>query len=323
MNSKRPIKNSQQTPKKPVKSGLHPRNKHHGRYNIDALVKALPALKSKIILNPKGEKTINFSDADAVLTLNKALLSHHYQVRIWDIPKGYLCPPIPGRADYVHRLADLLNNTDDAINVLDIGTGASCIYPIIGATDYQWHFTASDIDPVSIKVASEIVTHNPHLSGKITPRLQKRADAIFKGIIQEGEYYHLTMCNPPFHKSLQEAQLGSKRKSENLAKNRTKRGSTKINRASPSQADKPTKLNFGGQKAELWCPGGEEAFIKNMARESADFKQQVGWFSTLISKKENVSPMKKTLARLNVAEVKVVEMSQGQKISRFIAWRFN
>ncbi|OBT08635.1 23S rRNA (adenine(1618)-N(6))-methyltransferase [Vibrio sp. UCD-FRSSP16_10] len=317
------MKNNNRSPKKPIQSGLHPRNKHHGRYNIEALVKALPALKSKVTLNPKGKKTIDFSNADAVLMLNKALLSHHYQVRNWDIPKGYLCPPIPGRADYVHRLADLLNDTDDSINVLDIGTGASCIYPIIGATDYQWHFTASDIDPVSIKVATEIVTNNAHLKGKISPRLQKHADSIFKGIIQQGEYYHLTMCNPPFHKSLKDAELGTKRKTDNLAKNRAKRGSQPMNKAPVSATTKSTKLNFGGQKAELWCPGGEEAFIKKMARESADFKQQVGWFSTLISKKENVFPMKKTLQSLKATEIKVVEMSQGQKVSRFIAWRFN
>ncbi|WP_174371944.1 23S rRNA (adenine(1618)-N(6))-methyltransferase RlmF [Vibrio ezurae] len=315
-------KNKAHPPKHAVKAGLHPKNKHHGRYNIDALVKALPALKSKIVLNPKGEKTVNFSDPDSVLMLNKALLALHYQVRVWDIPQGYLCPPIPGRADYVHRLAELLERTTETIKVLDIGTGASCIYPIIGATDYQWHFTASDVDPVSIKVASEIVAQNPHLSGKITPRLQTDAKHIFQGVIKEGEYYHLTMCNPPFHKSLKEAQLGTQRKASNLAKNRVKRGAQSMNAKASALKPQQKGLNFGGQKAELWCPGGEEAFIKNMANESALFKDQVGWFSTLISKKENVSSMKKKLTSLKVKEIKVVEMSQGQKISRFIAWRY-
>lgn len=314
---------SNRTPStKPIKAGLHPRNKHHGRYDIAALVKALPELKSKVTLNPRGEQTVDFSDPEAVLILNKALLAHHYQVKFWDIPKGYLCPPIPGRADYVHRLADLLDSSDTSINVLDIGTGASCIYPIIGVTDYQWHFTASDVDPVSIKVATEIARQNPHLSKKITPRLQKNAANIFKGVIKEGEYYHLTLCNPPFHKSLKEAEQGTKRKADNLAKNRAKRGAHAMSNKSHAIKSSSSGLNFGGQKAELWCPGGEEAFIKNMAQESALFKEQVGWFSTLISKKENVSPMKKLLSTLGATQVKVVEMSQGQKISRFIAWRY-
>ncbi|MEZ9668050.1 23S rRNA (adenine(1618)-N(6))-methyltransferase RlmF [Vibrio breoganii] len=316
------MKNNKVTANKAVKAGLHPRNKHHGRYDIDALVKALPELKRKVTLNPKGEQTVDFSDPEAVLTLNKALLAHHYQVKFWDIPKGYLCPPIPGRADYVHRLADLLDTADNTINALDIGTGASCIYPIIGATDYQWHFTASDVDPISIKVATEIAKLNPHLSKKIVPRLQKNADNIFKGVIKEGEYYHLTMCNPPFHKSLKDAEQGTKRKADNLAKNRAKRGSEAMNKKGQPIKSAPQGLNFGGQKAELWCPGGEEAFIKNMAVESALFKEQVGWFSTLISKKENVAPMQKVLGKLGASDVKVVEMSQGQRISRFIAWRF-
>ena len=93
---------------KPAASTLHPRNPHQGRYDFDKLIKALPELEKHAITNPSGEATINFSDADAVLTLNKALLAHHYNIKYWDLPKGYLCPPIPGRADYIHQVANLL-----------------------------------------------------------------------------------------------------------------------------------------------------------------------------------------------------------------------
>lgn len=306
-------------------SGLHPRNQHQGRYDISALIKALPELKNKVILNPVGEQTINFTDPDSVLLLNKALLAHHYGIQIWDIPKGYLCPPIPGRADYVHRLSEFVDKSDKNISVLDVGTGASVIYPIIGVREYQWHFTTSDVDPVSVKVAKQIVEQNPGLKKNVQCRLQNDPNKIFQGIIQPGEFYHLTMCNPPFHKSLKEAEQGTQRKAKNLAQNRRKRGTAHASMAKSDSSNVSAKsgLNFGGQKAELWCPGGEEAFIKNMAQESALFKEQVGWFSTLISKKENVAKMKTNLASLGANKVKVVEMSQGQKISRFIAWRFN
>jgi 23S rRNA (adenine1618-N6)-methyltransferase len=302
------------SPKKAQPGELHPRNKHHGRYDMPALVKALPALKAKIILNPKGEQTVNFAEADSVLLLNRALLALHYQVANWAIPKGYLCPPIPGRADYVHYMADILGKREDRVRVLDIGTGASCIYPIIGVSDYGWQFTASDIDPVSIKVAKETVQQNATLIGKVECRLQEDAQCYFKGIIQEGEFYHITLCNPPFHKSLQEAQKGTERKAKNLAHNRRKKG-----QKGPTIAD---GLNFGGQKAELWCKGGEQAFIINMAKESIEYKDQVEWFSTLVSKKENVLPMKKALDMLGATTIKVVEMAQGQKVSRLIAWKF-
>ncbi|MDW6003297.1 23S rRNA (adenine(1618)-N(6))-methyltransferase RlmF [Vibrio mangrovi] len=298
--------------------GLHSRNKHQGRYNFTELVKALPELKRHVTTNPKGEQTVNFSDPLAVKLLNKALLSRYYQVTTWDIPQGYLCPPIPGRADYIHRAAELLGNEPGLdlaqVRALDIGVGANCIYPIIGVCDYGWHYTASDVDPVSIKNARSIVDSNAVLQGKVECRQQKDSRRLFKGIIQPGERYHITTCNPPFHKSLQEAQQGTQRKLNNLSANRVKRGGKE-------SQPQPT-LNFGGQKAELWCPGGEAAFIKNMALESSEFAGQVLWFTTLISKKENVRWMQKQLQKAGVQEIRIIEMSQGQKISRFIAWTF-
>ncbi|CDU14220.1 23S rRNA (adenine(1618)-N(6))-methyltransferase RlmF [Vibrio coralliirubri] len=317
--------------------GLHPRNQHTGRYNFELLVAALPELKEHLIKNPVGEDTINFSDPLAVKLLNKALLAHHYGVKHWDIPAGYLCPPIPGRADYIHRVADILNSDGQgepynhaSVKALDIGVGANCIYPIIGATEYKWRCTGTDVDSVSIKTANFIAESNPNLKGKIRARLQADSESIFKGVIKGNERYDVTICNPPFHSSLEEAEKGSQRKLDNLAVNRAKKAGQSFKpetNKKPVKLDKSTKqakptLNFGGQKAELWCPGGEAAFIMKMARESQLFATQVLWFTTLISKKDNVDMVRSELGKLRAKQVKVVEMSQGQKVSRFIAWTF-
>ncbi|MEZ8368880.1 23S rRNA (adenine(1618)-N(6))-methyltransferase RlmF [Vibrio splendidus] len=311
--------------------GLHPRNQHTGRYDFVLLVSALPELKEHLIKNPVGEDTINFSDPLAVKLLNKALLAHHYGVKHWDIPAGYLCPPIPGRADYIHRVADILNSDGQgepynhaSVKALDIGVGANCIYPIIGATEYKWRWTGTDVDSVSIKTANFIAESNPNLKGKIRARLQADSESIFKGVIKDNERYDVTICNPPFHGSQEEAEQGSQRKLDNLAANRAKKAgkSFKPESKKPSaKQDKPT-LNFGGQKTELWCPGGEAAFILKMAKESHLFATQVLWFTTLISKKDNVDMIRSELGKLRAKQVKVVEMSQGQKVSRFIAWTF-
>ncbi|MEZ9365102.1 23S rRNA (adenine(1618)-N(6))-methyltransferase RlmF [Vibrio sp. 10N.286.49.E11] len=317
--------------------GLHPRNQHTGRYNFELLVAALPELKEHLIKNPVGEDTINFSDPLAVKLLNRALLAHHYGVKHWDIPAGYLCPPIPGRADYIHRVADILNSDGQgepynhaSVKALDIGVGANCIYPIIGATEYKWRCTGTDVDSVSIKTANFIAESNPNLKGKIRARLQADSESIFKGVIKDNERYDVTICNPPFHSSLEEAEKGSQRKLDNLAANRAKKAGQSFKpetNKKPVKLDKSTKqakptLNFGGQKAELWCPGGEAAFIMKMARESQLFATQVLWFTTLISKKDNVDMVRSELGKLRAKQVKVVEMSQGQKVSRFIAWTF-
>jgi 23S rRNA (adenine1618-N6)-methyltransferase len=126
----------QKKPSKQNKQSLHSRNKHKGRYNLQELVEILPGLKEKIVLNPRGEETINFSDPEAVLLLNKALLQKYYSIVDWDIPVGYLCPPIPGRADYIHNVADLLSASNFGkipqgknIRAFDVGVGANCIYP--------------------------------------------------------------------------------------------------------------------------------------------------------------------------------------------------
>ena len=297
----------------PPKGLLHPRNPHQGRYDFALLCEALPAITSYLRMNPSGEQTIDFSDPAAVLCLNQAILAQTYQIQHWMIPAGYLCPPIPGRADYIHYAADLLAGagevpTGKGVRVLDVGTGANCIYPIIGSQSYGWKFVATDIDPISVKTARLIAESNLCLSKLVTVVQQKGRGSIFKGIIRKDDRFELTMCNPPFHASMEAAQAGTQRKQKNLGK----RGSD----------NRPAKLNFGGQQAELWCPGGEVAFITQMIRESIDFAAQVGWFTSLVSKGEHLRVLKKVLTQCDATQVEVIPMSQGQKISRLLAWRF-
>lgn len=311
---------SKQTKKpQPIKPKLHPRNPHHGRYDFAALTQSHPELTAFLKANPAGDNTIDFSDPKAVLCLNKALLAHFYQIKHWQIPDGYLCPPIPGRADYIHNLADLLaaDNQGEVprgkrIKVLDIGTGANCIYPIIGNRSYGWQFVGSDIDPVAVKTAQAIVQSNNPLQGQIHLRQQPDERAIFNGIIQPAEGFHLTLCNPPFHASLAEATAAHQRKAANLQKKKAK----------PQPASPPGQTNFGGQMTELYCDGGEITFLRQMAQESKQFAGQVCWFSSLVSKSENVRPLKLLLKRLGAEIITVMNMSQGQKISRVIAWSF-
>lgn len=295
------------------KQVLHPRNKHRSRYDFPELIKSLPELRPFVALNAYGDESIDFSDPVAVKLLNKALLKHFYQIDHWDIPEGYLCPPIPGRADYIHYLADLLASVNDGVvprgkNVkgLDIGLGANCIYPIIGHQEYGWTFAGSDVDSSAIKSAKNIAAINPALSASVFPRLQSNKNHIFKGVVKPGEVFDFTLCNPPFHASAAEAQAGSQRKVRNLGK----------------QKGKETVLNFGGQQAELWCEGGEVGFIRKMIEESAALGKQCFWFSTLVSKSMNVPFIYGSLERQRPVEIRTIEMAQGQKISRFVAWTF-
>jgi 23S rRNA (adenine1618-N6)-methyltransferase len=295
------------------KLNLHPRNKHRGQYDFEALVKTLPELSNHVFVNPYSTQTIDFSDSKAVKTLNKALLAHYYGVNHWDIPAGYLCPPIPGRADYIHYLADILAETNNGIipigkniKCLDVGVGANAIYPIIGHCAYGWSFVGSDIDPVSVKAANAIVGFNEVLKDGIEIRLQTNKNHFFQGIIKPNEKFDLTICNPPFYTSEADATAQNLRKTNNL---------------SGKKQDIP-KLNFGGNSNELWCEGGELKFIISMIRESVEFSDSCRWFTSLVSKKEHLDRIYKELEKVKVSQFKTVEMAQGQKVSRLVAWRF-
>ncbi|XPF96368.1 23S rRNA (adenine(1618)-N(6))-methyltransferase RlmF [Colwellia sp. RE-S-Sl-9] len=311
------IDNSTKPTASKTKNKLHPRNKHKSNYDFNLLCSLTPELKPFVFTNIHNNETIDFSNSEAVFLLNKSLLITNYNISFWDIPEGSLCPPIPGRADYIHYLADLLKETNqnkiphkEVINVLDIGTGANCIYPIIGTCQYQWEFVGTDVNDASIISAKKIVQQNNSLINKVEIRKQLSPHLIFTGIIKEHEKYDLTLCNPPFHSSEEEACKGSLRKWNNLNKN--KNGEPTHNNL----------LNFGGTSNELWCEGGEIAFIKKMIKESLLFSSQVLWFTCLVSKKENIRPLQLALKKVKCFNVKIIKMEQGQKTSRFIAWSF-
>ena len=295
------------------KKGLHPRNPHNKRYDFPELIKSLPTLGDYVSENKYNELSIDFSDPEAVLTLNKALLSHFYNINKWSIPKGYLCPPIPGRVDYIHYIADLLAKSKDnsipkgsQIKGLDIGIGANCIYPIVGNSIYHWSFIGSDIEKVSIESSQNIINSNNALKGTVECRLQLNHDSIFTGIIKEDDRFDFTVCNPPFHKSQKDAQEGSKRKVQNLTK----------------QVVKKASLNFGGKNNELWCKGGELAFIKAMIKQSKKYSKNCFWFTTIVSKKDNLSFIYKELDEIKPESYETIDMQHGQKISRIIVWTF-
>ncbi|WP_374403716.1 23S rRNA (adenine(1618)-N(6))-methyltransferase RlmF [Niveibacterium sp.] len=299
----------------PNKSGLHPRNRQRGRYDFAQLIGCSPELARFVARNAYGDDSIDFADPAAVRALNAALLKFNYGVDHWALPPQYLCPPIPGRADYVHYLADLLAErhggevpTGDAVRVLDVGVGANCIYPLIGHGEYGWHFVGFDIDRAALDCAQAMLDANPRFAEAIELRLQGNPRAIFRGMIGERERFHLTLCNPPFHASLAEARAGSERKWRNLGKDDP-------DAASP-------RLNFGGHGAELHCPGGEEGFIRRMIAESADYSEQCLWFSSLVSKATTLPVALRALRAAGAREHRVIDMAQGQKRSRILAWTY-
>lgn len=297
------------------KTELHARNRHRSRYDFKQLTQANPELVNFVAVNEYGDESIDFADPAAVRALNRAILKQFYGISHWDIPADYLCPPIPGRADYIHHAADLLASTNHdeiprgkEVRVLDIGTGANCVYPLIGQSEYGWSFVGTEVDPKALDSAAKILKANPKVGETTELRLQMNPRKIFANILKADEYFDLVMCNPPFHASLEDAEAGSRRKWKNLGK-------------APAKRDEPIR-NFGGTGGELWCEGGERAFISDMIEESVKVGSQFGWFTSLVSRDTTLPALENALRRAKVAESALIEMSQGQKKSRIVAWTF-
>lgn len=300
-----------------TKSGLHPRNRHNRGYDFAALIAVHADLQRFLLTTPAGTPSIDFANPGAVKALNRALLEADYGIKGWDIPGNYLCPPIPGRADMLHYLADLLAEGNDGriplgdgVRVLDIGVGANLVYPLLGHAEYGWRFLGADTDPLALANGKRIIAANPGLTDVIALRHQAVADNVFNGLLRAGEKFDLTLCNPPFHASAAEAAAASQRKWKNLGK---------AHKGNPIP-----RSNFGGKSNELWYPGGEWSFLERMIEQSAGIAKRCLWFSSLVSKADNLRYVESALARLRPlpCDTRIIPMSQGQKQSRLVAWTF-
>ncbi|WP_321350973.1 23S rRNA (adenine(1618)-N(6))-methyltransferase RlmF [Halopseudomonas oceani] len=296
------------SPSKPP--ALHPRNRYQGRYDFPLLVRKCPPLKAFIRQGKGGQTTIDFTDPAALRCLNGALLTHWYGINGWQLPEDALCPPIPGRADLIHHLADLLASSHDGVipkgaslRGLDVGTGANLIYPLIGNAEYGWQFVGSDIDADALRNGEQIIAANPALQPQIELRRQSEPQQIFNGIIAADELFDFTVCNPPFYRSAEEARQANQRKWQGLGK-------------------APAGRNFGGRANELYCADGENGFLQRMTEQSKTHASQVFWFTTLVASVGSLKTLPEQLRALGATDVRIIDMGQGNKRSRLLAWTF-
>lgn len=288
-----------------VKSGFHEKNEFRLGYDLPSLERANKDLKP-FLSREEGEIRVDYTHSQAVIELNRAILKHHFQMQEWFLPEGALCPAIPGRWDYLLRLRDLLPQ-EAPLRGLDIGTGSSLIYSLLAVYGLNIRMVGSDISQESLQHARKILHANPLLPQQVELRHQAVAHHIFQGIVKSDETFDFCLCNPPFHGSEKEAEQAAQRKAKNLDL--------------PQQL--ATSSNFGGRHHELWCKGGEAAFLKKMMKESLLFASQIRWFSSLVSKSENVAPMIKFLKKHHATAIEIFPLEHGNKKSRAVAWSFS
>ncbi|CAA0807760.1 methyltransferases [Striga hermonthica] len=316
MAGKRKRKNADRRP------GIHPRNKYADNTpDFGLLASSYPSFEQYVFYSHDGRPKIDWTDFNATRELTRVLLLHDHGINWW-IPDGQLCPTVPNRSNYIHWIEDLLasdiigvsKSDDDVIKGFDIGTGANCIYPLLGASVLGWKFVGSDITDVAVEWANRNVESNPNISDLIEIRrvgteditsqveeLQTGGSAglrrsyngppVLLGVVKDGEIFDFCMCNPPFFETMEEAGLNP-------------------------------KTSCGGTLEEMVCFGGELAFITRIIEDSVKLKHTFRWYTSMVGRKYNLSILVSELWNVGATVVKTTEFVQGRTSRWGLAWSF-
>ncbi|XP_021602334.1 RNA N6-adenosine-methyltransferase mettl16 isoform X2 [Manihot esculenta] len=322
---------------------IHPKNKYaNNPPDFSLLASLYPSFKPFVFYSPDGRPRIDWTDFNSTRELTRVLLLHDHGLNWW-IPDGQLCPTVPNRLNYIHWIEDLLSDTisknnknGDIVRGFDIGTGANCIYPLLGASLLGWSFVGSDVTDVALEWAERNVKNNPHISELVEVRKvtdcqetlsiedpnnaesvngKNRTD-MNGSLVDSGSFtlpvdayknYH----GPPI-------LVGVVRDNEKFD----------FCMCNPpffetmEEAGLNPKTSCGGTPMEMVCPGGEKAFISTIIEDSVVLKESFRWFTSMVGRKANLKFLISKLRDVGVTVVKTTEFVQGQTCRWGLAWSF-
>ncbi|EGX46518.1 hypothetical protein AOL_s00109g90 [Orbilia oligospora ATCC 24927] len=283
---------------------MHPKNVYKNGVSFAQLAKESPGLAKCL----KGSTSINFHDPESIRQLAKALLKKEFNLEV-DLPEDRLCPGVPNRLNYILWLNDLILDTHEErsspgppkVTGIDIGTGASAIYPLLGCAQFPtWRFFATEIDSKSLSSAANNISQNT-LEDRITLLDVSSSSTILPEgeIISYSQPIDFTMCNPPFYTSINDMLSSAKTKAV------------------------PPLSACTGSTTEMVTDGGEVAFVNRMVEESLKLKEKVRWYTSMLGKRSSVEKVVEKLKESGVANYVVGEFVQGAKTKRWaVGWSF-
>ncbi|PHH58813.1 hypothetical protein CDD80_1957 [Ophiocordyceps camponoti-rufipedis] len=242
---------------------------------------------------------LDFGDPASVVQLSKTLLKLDFGLEL-HLPPDRLCPPIPNRHCYILWLKDLLDSSSydppGSLVGMDVGTGASCIYPLLGCVQRPWSFIATDIDAESLAWARRNVQQNK-LDHRISI-VHRNADHHLVPLDELGlDAIDFVMTNPPFYASEEDLLESARRKA------------------------RPPWTACTGSRTEMVVEGGEVAFVGRMVDESLVLRQRVRWYTSMLGFRSSVASLVTQLRKHGISNYAVTEFAQGTKTKRWaIAW---
>ncbi|KAK3389466.1 hypothetical protein B0H63DRAFT_492402 [Podospora didyma] len=281
------------------KTDCHFRNLYASNSNFKQLAKQDADFAA--FLKDSGQ--LDFNDPAAVMQLTKALLKVDFGLRI-ELPDDRLCPPVPNRHNYILWLKDLMDTTSyeqpgRKLCGLDIGTGASCIYPLLGTAQRPWNFIATDIDVKNLGYARKNVQLNA-LEDRIQVIERQSDDSLLPLDDADIQSIDFVMTNPPFYVSEDEML------------------------ASANEKERPPNSACTGAPVEMVCHGGEVTFVGRLLRESLVLRERVQWYTSMVGKASSLPPLITELRKNNIDNFAVTEFVQGNKTRRWaLGWSFS
>ncbi|EJF59706.1 S-adenosyl-L-methionine dependent methyltransferase [Dichomitus squalens LYAD-421 SS1] len=284
---------------------MHARNPYREPPDFQALADAYPPLQQHIIATANGS-SIDFKDEASQRRLTEAILHRDFGLTL-ELPPNRLCPPVPNRLNYILWLEDIVEASslairpDDRVHPvrgLDIGTGASAIYPLLGCSLHpNWTFAGTDVDETSLEYARYNVRANG-LQDRISVVRADKEGPMLLPMFQSHVNYDFVMCNPPFYSSRED-----------------------VAQSAAAKELGPNAVCTGAD-VEMITDGGETAFVGRMVEESLALKDRCRWYTSMLGKMSSLKHIVQTLRDSKVDNYAVAELVQGQTRRWIIAWSF-
>ncbi|KAF8972055.1 hypothetical protein BDZ97DRAFT_1692548 [Flammula alnicola] len=304
---------------------MHPRNPYCEPPDFISLADAYEALRPHLISESRSHrKTIDFKDAEGQRRLTEAIMFRDFGV-ILHIPSNRLCPPVPNRylsasvwpprtsaniicrmnyvlwiQDIVHAHREVLERRPRSIRGIDIGTGATAIYPFLACKlEQDWQFIATELDDESFESARANVSTNGMDSRIDVRKASAKGDIFFPLEENVQTFFEFSMCNPPFYGSAQEV-------------------------AESAQAKElpPSAVCTGTDIEMIYPDGGEAGFVGRMVDESERFQTRCKWYTSMLGKMFSVVLIVEVLRQRSITNYVITEFVQGQTRRWAIGWSF-
>ncbi|KAJ7031987.1 S-adenosyl-L-methionine dependent methyltransferase [Mycena alexandri] len=299
---------------------MHPRNPYLIPPDFRELAEAYPPLQACLISH-SGGFSIDFKSEVSQRRLTEALLHRDFGISL-DLPLNRLCPPVssineplpkckirmhikvPNRLNYILWIEDLLRATNfigsNPIQGLDIGTGASAIYPLLSCKlNPTWAFVATDVDELSLTTARSNVERNG-LAERIRV-FQTAPEALIFAPLHEDPMSKsdFTMCNPPFYSSHED-----------------------VTASADAKEFEPNAVCTGAD-VEMITPGGESSFVCRMVDESVELGERCGWYTSMLGKMSSLTQVIGVIRGHSIENYGVTEFVQGSTRRWAVVWSFS